>query len=84
LEIERKENSIAKKTLAFVVYQGISLLELVANRTFAGSHYGAQVPLLKLQARYDPVAVGERVEALPMDIPMSLIPQKTFTTLISL
>ena len=48
-----------KKTIAFVVYPGISLLELVANRTSLGGMM-ALGPLLKLQAGYDPVVVGER------------------------
>jgi transcriptional regulator GlxA family with amidase domain len=68
---------MAKKTLAFVVYPGISLLELVANRTLLG-RIMALGPLLKLQARYDPVMVGERVEAISTDTPMSIIPKKTF------
>jgi transcriptional regulator GlxA family with amidase domain len=68
---------MAKKTLAFVVYPGISLLELVANRTSLGGMMELG-PLLKWQAGYDAVVVGERIEAICTDTPMSIIPQKTF------
>jgi transcriptional regulator GlxA family with amidase domain len=68
---------MSKKTLAYVVYPGISLLELVANRTLLGGML-AQPSMLKLQAGYDVVVVGERIEEIPTDTPMSIIPQKTF------
>lgn len=68
---------MAKKTVAFVVYPGISLLELVANRTLLGGII-ARGPLMNLQAGYDPVVVGERIEGIPTDTSMSIIPQKTF------
>jgi transcriptional regulator GlxA family with amidase domain len=68
---------MSKKTIAFVVYPGISLLELVANRTLLGGIM-AQLSLLKLQAGYDVVAVGERIEEIATDTPMAIIPQKTF------
>lgn len=61
----------AKKTLAFVVYPGISLLELVGNRTLLGG-------IMKLRAGYEPVVVGASLEAIPTDTPLSIIPQKTF------
>ncbi len=66
-----------KKTLAFVVYPGISLLELVGNGTLLAIIL-AQGSLLKLQARYDLVVVGERIQEIPTDTPMSIFPQKTF------
>jgi transcriptional regulator GlxA family with amidase domain len=66
-----------RKTLAYVVYPGISLLELVANRTLLGGMM-ARGSLLKLQAGYDVVVVGERIEEIPTDTPMAIIPQKTF------
>jgi transcriptional regulator GlxA family with amidase domain len=66
-----------RKTLAYVVYPGISLLELVANRTPLGGMM-AQPPLLKGLAGYDVVVVGERIEEIPTDTPMAIIPQKTF------
>src|SRR5438270_8742614 len=66
-----------RKTLAYGVYPGISLLELVANRTLLGGMM-ARGSLLKLQAGYDVVVVGERIEEIPTDTPMAIIPQKTF------
>src|SRR5690242_13367685 len=65
-----------RKTLAYVVYPGISLLELVANRTPLGGMM-AQPPLKGLDG-YDVVVVGERIEEIPTDTPMAIIPQKTF------
>ena len=43
---------MSKKTLAYVVYPGISLLELVANRTLLGGMMarGAKAPLLSLRS----------------------------------
>jgi len=52
-----------RKTLAYVVYPGISLLELVANRTLLGGMM-AHGTLLKFQAGYD-VVVGGGAETLP-------------------
>lgn len=66
-----------KKTLAFVVYPGISLLELVASRTALGGIMKRGLPL-KLQVGYDVVVVGERMEEIATDTPMAIIPQKTF------
>lgn len=60
-----------KKTLAFVVYPGISLLELVGNRTLLGD-------IMKLRAAYEPVVVGASLEAIPTDTPLSIMAQKTF------
>src|SRR5438270_307264 len=68
---------MAKKTIAFVVYPGVSLLELVGNHTLLSSIMGLG-PRMKLRAGYASVVVGERVEAIPTDTPMSIIPQKTF------
>src|SRR3989440_7611752 len=68
---------MAKKTIAFVVYPGVSLLELVGNHTLLSSIMGLG-PMMKLKAGYESVVVGERVEAIPTDTPMSIIPQKTF------
>ena len=66
-----------RKTLAYVVYPGISLLELVANRTLLGGIM-ARGALLKLQAGYEVVVVGERIEEIPTDTPLAIIPQRTF------
>ncbi|MBN9390921.1 MAG: DJ-1/PfpI family protein [Chloroflexi bacterium] len=60
-----------KKTLAFVVYPGISLLELVGNRTLLGD-------ILKLRAGFEPVVVSTSLKVIPTDTPLSIIPQKTF------
>lgn len=68
---------MAKKTLAFVVYPGISLLELVASRTSLGGIM-ERGSLLKLQDGYDVVVIGERMEEIPTDTPLAIIPQKTF------
>jgi len=66
-----------RKTLAYVVYPGISLLELVANRTLLGGMMAQGTPL-KFQAGYEVVVVGERIEEMATDTPMAIIPQKTF------
>src|SRR6266700_6412274 len=68
---------MTQKTVAFVVYPGISLLELVANRTLLGGILGRGF-MMKWKAGYDSVVVGERVEAISTDTPMAVIPQKTF------
>jgi transcriptional regulator GlxA family with amidase domain len=59
-----------KKEIAFVVYPGCTLLELV----------GAY-DILKRATMMSPfrvVAVGERIVAVDSDTPMALVPQKTF------
>src|SRR5256884_3740408 len=68
---------MSKKTLAYVVYPGISLLELVANRTLLGGMMAHGTPL-KFQAGYEVVVVGERIEEMATDTPMAIIPQKSF------
>jgi transcriptional regulator GlxA family with amidase domain len=68
---------VTKKTLAFVVYPGISLLELVGTCSVLGLITGLG-SLLKWNARYEPVVVGERIEEIPMCTPMAIIPQRTF------
>ncbi len=71
---------MAKKTIAFVVYPGVSLLELVGNHTLLSSIMGLG-PRMKLKAGYESVVVGECLEAIPTDTPISIIPQKTFADL---
>src|SRR5207249_10766704 len=73
----QREKKMAKKTIAFVVYPGVSLLELVGNHTLLSSIMGLG-PRMKMKAGYESVVVGERVEAIPTDTPMAIIPQKTF------
>jgi len=68
---------MAKKTIAFVVYPGVSLLELVGNHSLLSPIMGLG-PMMKMKAGYESVVVGECLEAIPTDTPMSIIPQKTF------
>jgi hypothetical protein len=72
LETEKREKAMRRKTLAYVVYPGISLLELVANRTLLGGMMAQGTPL-KLQAGYEVVVVGERIEEIATDTPMAII-----------
>ncbi|HZG66371.1 MAG TPA: DJ-1/PfpI family protein [Herpetosiphonaceae bacterium] len=60
-----------KKRLAYVIYPGVSLLELVGNRTVFGG-------IMERKAGYRAVVVGARMEATATDTPLSIIPQKTF------
>ncbi|RPI29758.1 MAG: DJ-1/PfpI family protein, partial [Chloroflexota bacterium] len=62
---------MARKTMAFVVYPGISLLELVGTRSLLGT-------ITAMGAGYDSVVVGETIAQMPTDTPMAIIPQKTF------
>ena len=62
---------MSKKTLAYVIYPGVSLLELVGNRTVLGG-------IMERKAGYRAVVVGARMEAITTDTPLSIIPQKTF------
>lgn len=66
---------MAKKTLAFVVYPGISLLELVGNCTQFASALTQGPPS---KDSYDLIVVGEHIEAITTDTPLSIFPQKTF------
>src|SRR5690348_8552110 len=68
---------MTSKTIAFVVYPGVSLLELVANRTLLGGILG-RGPLMNRKTAYDAVVVGPRKETIVTDTPMAIIPQKTF------
>ncbi|GHO50741.1 DJ-1/PfpI family protein [Ktedonospora formicarum] len=69
---------MTKKTLAFVVYPGISLLEFVGSRTLLGIILAQEGSPLKLGVDYELVVVGERIEEIPTDTPLSILPQKTF------
>jgi transcriptional regulator GlxA family with amidase domain len=68
---------MAKKTIAFVVYPGVSLLELVGNHTLLSAIMGLG-PLMQLKGGYESVVVGASLQAIPTDTPMAIIPQKTF------
>jgi transcriptional regulator GlxA family with amidase domain len=78
LDAERKtilertfQMSKTKKTIAFVVYPGISLLELVGSRSLLGS-------ILGMGARYEAVVVAESVAPIPTDTPLPIVPPMTF------
>lgn len=59
-----------RKIMAFVVYPGISLLELVGTRSLLSS--------IAYNAGFDSVVVAERVETTATDTPLAIIPQKSF------
>ena len=62
-----------KRTIAFVTYPGLTLLDLVGPiTTFLGLTRG----LLRTSREYETVSVGERVEPVDSDTPMALIPDK--------
>ena len=69
--------TMAKKTIAFVVYPGVSLLELVGNHTLLSAIMGVG-PLVQLKAGYQSVVVGAHLQAIPTDTPMAILPHKTF------
>lgn len=69
----REEN--ATKTIAFVTYPGLTLLDLVGPIT---AFYGLTMSLLSTSRQYRTVSVAERVERLDSDTPMALIPDKAF------
>src|SRR5215204_1890233 len=63
------------KTIAFVAYPGLTLLDLVGPiTTFLGLTRG----LVSASRHYRTVSVGERVEPIDSDTPMALIPDKAF------
>src|SRR5829696_9648142 len=63
------------KTIAFVTYPGLTLLDLVGPiTTFLGLTSG----LVGASRHYRTVSVGERVEPINSDTPMALIPDKAF------
>lgn len=63
------------KTIAFVTYPGLTLLDLIGPiTTFMALTRG----LVSTSRHYRTVAVGERVEPIDTDTPMALIPDKAF------
>lgn len=58
------------KDLAFVIYPGLRLLDLVGSLSILMS--------LSMGGGYRSVTVGERAESIPSDTPMNVIPPKTF------
>jgi transcriptional regulator GlxA family with amidase domain len=69
-----RENSKAK-TIAFVTYPGLTLLDLVGPIT---AFYGLTMSLVSTSSEYRTVSVAERVEPIGSDTPMALIPDKAF------
>jgi transcriptional regulator GlxA family with amidase domain len=63
------------KTIAFVAYPGLTLMEVVGPMTaFMGLTRG----LVSTSREYSAVLVAERVEPVDSDTPMALIPDKAF------
>ena len=69
-----RENDKAR-TIAFVTYPGLTLLDLVGPIT---AFYGLTRSLLGTSRQYRTVSVAERVEPLDSNTPMGLIPDNAF------
>lgn len=68
-----REDSI--RTIAFVTYPGLTLLDLIGPiTTFLGLTRGLVMP----SRAYRTVSVGERIAPTRTDTPMALVPEKTF------
>jgi transcriptional regulator GlxA family with amidase domain len=65
------------KTIAFVTYPGLTLLDLVGPIT---AFYGLTMSLASNSSQYRTVSVAERVEPIDSDTPMALIPDMAFET----
>ncbi len=63
------------KTIAFVAYPGLTLLDLVGPIT---AFYGLTMSLAGNSSKYSTVSVAERVEPIDSDTPMAMIPDKAF------
>ena len=63
------------KTIAFVTYPGLTLLELVGPIT---AFYGLTMSLVSTSSEYRTVSVAERAEPIDSDTPMALIPDMAF------
>jgi transcriptional regulator GlxA family with amidase domain len=63
------------RTIAFVTYPGLTLLDLVGPIT---AFYGLTMSLLGPSRQYRTVSVAERVEPLDSNTPMALIPDNAF------
>lgn len=62
-----------KKTLAFVIYPGFTMLDLVGTQGFLKG--------LEASKQYEVVIVGARTDPLDSDTPLKVIAQKTFDDL---
>jgi transcriptional regulator GlxA family with amidase domain len=69
-----RENGKAK-TIAFVTYPGLTMLDLVGPIT---AFYGLTMSLAGNSSKYSTVSVAERVEPIDSDTPMAMIPDKAF------
>ena len=63
------------KTIAFVAYPGLTMLDLVGPIT---AFYGLTMSLVSTSSQYRTVSVAERVEPIDSDTPMALVPDKAF------
>jgi transcriptional regulator GlxA family with amidase domain len=63
------------KTIAFVTYPGLTLLELVGPIT---AFYGLTMSLVSTSSQYRTVSVAKRAEPIDSDTPMALIPDMAF------
>jgi transcriptional regulator GlxA family with amidase domain len=63
------------RTIAFVTYPGLTLLELVGPIT---AFYGLTMSLVSTSSQYRTVSVAERAEPIDSDTPMALIPDMAF------
>jgi transcriptional regulator GlxA family with amidase domain len=63
------------KTIAFVTYPGLTMLDLVGPIT---AFYGLTMSLAGNSSKYSTVSVAERVEPIDSDTPMAMIPDKAF------
>jgi putative intracellular protease/amidase len=59
------------KTVAFVLYPGITLLDMVGPLQVFSVLQG-------FNDRYRPVVVAERIEPMPTDTPLTVMADKTF------
>lgn len=64
-------NSTTSKTIAFVLYPGLTVLDLVGPLQVISA-------LSKINPQFQPVVVAERIEPHPTDTGMMMIPDKTF------
>ena len=60
-----------QKTVAFVLYPGLTLLDLVGRLPVFAS-------LRRFTDQYRPVVVAERIESMPTDGPLTVTADQTF------
>jgi putative intracellular protease/amidase len=75
VKVGRQKEGTETKTIAFVAYPGLTLLDLIAPMTtFLGLTRG----LVGTSRHYRTVCVAERVETIGSDTPMSVVPDNAF------